>query len=347
VLLVAAVLAAQPPGRFLAESLGAADGLSTAMVYGVTLDAEGRVFVATERGVSRFDGSSFVDVPFEGAGAADGCAAVATLAHAVWAQCTDGVYHLDGERFVRAAGIGEPDVRAGLALGPDGSVWVAGAAGVHAIRDGAVTALAAPPDGWHPRAVFADAGGVWVGAREGLFRVDTGGAPRLVEAHPVRAFLDDPEGLLVGREDGLFRVDGTPVPLAGPCYVTGLARGKDGRRVVACGAGAQLEAPDGSWERFGPAEGLPGTVVRGVAVGDDGTVWLAVWKRGLVRLGEPGVRLWSGDDLGVGRLYLADRASVGNADGGGAPPVACGALRRSRAARRTGEAAELASSAAA
>ncbi len=299
VLLVVAALAAQPPGRFLAESLGAADGLSTAMVYGVALDAEGRVHVATERGVSRFDGTRFEDVVLDGVTSAGGCAAIANLSGTLWAQCTDALYRQEGERLVRVAEVPEPDVRAGLAVGPDGAVWAAGAAGVHTIRDGGVAALPAPAGGWHPRAVHADGDGVWVGAAEGLFRVVGGGAPVRVDPHPVRAFLADPGGLLVGREDGLFRADGTPVPLARPCYVTGLARGPAARLGVGCGDGAQLQAPDGAWEAFGPNEGLPGTVVRGVAVGGDGTVWLAVWKRGLVRLGEAGVRLWSGDDLRI------------------------------------------------
>ena len=315
-LFVPLALAAQPPGRFLPEVLGAADGLATAMVYGVTVGPDARVLVATERGVSRFDGVSFSDVPFLGGtggnGEAAGCYAVATLGQRVWAQCADGLYRLDEAGLQRIAAMVTPGVRAGLAVGPDGAVWAANPAGVWVVH-GDVAERVIAPDAVTPRAVHVDGDGAWIGAAEGLFRWKDG-ALTAVDPRPVRAFLDDPDGLLVGTEQGLIRIDGPP-PRIGPCYVTALARAPDGRALAACGGGAWLQDRDGTWERFGPEDGLPGAVVRGLAASADGTLWLAVWKRGLVRLSETGVRLWAGDALGVepiadltvedGRLFVA------------------------------------------
>lgn len=287
--------AAQPPGRFLAQALGPGEGLSTSIVYAVEVGPDGALYAGTENGVERFDGRVFAMVP-AGSATAE-CYALATLGETLYAQCASGVWRLAEGTLRNVAPMDATDLRGGLALGPDGTVWVANVRGLWRLDEAGAVAIPGP-EPWTPRAVLADEAGLWVGAVEGLYRVE-GGVTRRVADAPVRALLPDPAGAWVGREDGLFRVDGTPEDIGFACFVTGLARLGDGRVAASCGDGVRLQGADGGWETLRAAEGLPGVVARDVAGDAEGNLWVAVWKQGVVRIPEPGVRLWDGASLAI------------------------------------------------
>lgn len=286
-------------GSFLITLFGTGAGLQHAAVFALATGPDGVLYVGTEAGVERFDGQSFSPVPGP-VGARDPSAFALTWHEGdLWAQTHTGVWRSKAGKveIVSSEEVRSPVAR--FSTGPDGSLWLANDAGVWTVGPNGLVEVW-PDIAWRPRVVLADGGGYWVGAAEGLWRVDLGKAPSQRLAVPVRALLEVGGRLIVGREDGIFYEGGTPVG-APACYVTGLASLPDDRLVASCGDGARLQTEEG-WEILNEANGLPGPVARDVLVDAEGNLWVAAWRRGLARLTEPGLRLWSDEQHQIAPL---------------------------------------------
>jgi ligand-binding sensor domain-containing protein len=203
----------------------------------------------------------------------------------VWLVGARTLRRFDGSAFRDALDVGA-DVLA-VAEGPDGTPWAATAAGsivhldgssrleIDALRphaDAAITALAVDAEGrvwcgwtqypWPP-------GGGWVARFDGFaWRVfDAEDAPPL--GGSTRTIAAPADGSIwVATEAGLARFDGSSwTDLSkGETWlrsVASVARGPDGATWVAAadvdGAAAVGRFADGSWTRYGPSDGLPGS----------------------------------------------------------------------------------------
>lgn len=286
------VRAAAPPGSVISRTFSVADGLPEAGVRDLAMGAPGELFVGTEAGVMRFDGDSFTRLPdppglsdttVRALGYADGWLVVQS-AGGLW-QVRDGVS--------TTLELGELRERhAAVAPGRNGTMLVATRQGLIRLQPDGSRAVVFPLSGdATPRAVLEDETGIWLGADAGLMRWEGG---QLTErgALSVRALLPDPDGMLVGAQEGLFRVDGTPVPVGRSCFVTDLARLRDGRVAASCGDGVRVGRPDEEWQVIGQAQGLPGHVVTAAAADGEGQLWLGLLGQGLVRLSNLTTRLW-------------------------------------------------------
>ena len=236
--------------------LGVAQGLPSAHVRGVAVDAQGVAWFATSAGMClrRPDGSTAVFNTTGGlpsndvrgvATAPDGAAWFATAAGAA-------TFREDGSRaaFTTADGLPSNDVRA-VAVAEDGTVWLATALGA---------ALRPPGGAWQSlggnlqqpvldvRAVaVAPNGAVWTGTAAGLVVREVGGASRVFTV-----------------TDGLPSND-----------VRAVTVGADGAVWFGTPQGLGVRRPWGAFETFTQATGLVSNDVRAVAVGPDGTVWAA------------------------------------------------------------------------
>jgi len=175
---------------------GRADGLPGDLVYEVEAGPPGKLWVGTDDGLALVWPERSVVVPWPRSPVAAGVPGLALLAgkRFVLAGTDEGVASLGrvprGWREVGAL----PGPIVGLER--DGAtLWVVGERQVWKLRRGRIERFDLPVRGTHAALV---AGNLWVGAEEGLYRLD-GGLHRFVpgpRSGPVRAMTAAPDGLL-------------------------------------------------------------------------------------------------------------------------------------------------------
>lgn len=253
--------------RYLVSRWTLADGLPQSSPNSLAIDARGYLWVGTELGLARFDGTSFK----------------------VW----DTRHGLPGERVVRLlptqAGLWVATEPAALSLFSDGVF--------HPVfPNRTVLALAVDRQG-----------NVWIGTPEESYIVERGGplaafatadAPR-----GVTAWLNDGAGeLLAASIRGVSRLDAdgswhtTPLgPLQPP--VQGLARVDGG--LLAAARNGFWRLTDGRWTLVEPGTNIHA----GIAPSGDGGAWLWSLEGGLLRFSEGGVERVG--DLGSSHAVFA------------------------------------------
>lgn len=255
------------PGRavtqYVRASWGTDAGLPQSTGLALAFTRDGFLWVGTEEGVARFDGTAFVvhdrrNTP--------------GLPHNV-------VYALLGTA--------------------DGSLWVGTAAGLARIVAGSARPYGAR-DGAPERAVrclLADrSGAVWAGTSGGgLVRIagETVAVLTTRDGLPsdeVSSLLEDSDGtLLIATSRGLARrrpdgrVEAVALPGARSDRLRGLCRGADGTLWVGSDAGV-VGWKDGSALSIGPADGLASAKLHTLAPDREGNVWAAT-AAGLCRIG--------------------------------------------------------------
>ena len=270
-LLLAAALLPLParaldPGRALSQYAhdvwGTAAGLPQSTGLSLARTRDGFLWVGTEEGIARFDGSTFAlhdrrntpglphNIAYALLGARDGSLWVGTAAGL--ARLVEGSARPFGAREK----VPETAIRA-LLEGRDGSVWAATrGGGLVRIRDEAATVLT---------------------------RAD--GLP----SDEVSSLLEDPDGTLwIATSAGLARrrpdgaIEQIPLPGARSARLRGLARGRDGALWVGSDAGL-LCLRGAAGRHWGAAQGLASEKVHSVASDRDGSVWVAT-AGGLCRI---------------------------------------------------------------
>ncbi len=279
------VMAAAVPGveRVHFRTFGPAQGLSQATARAMAQDRSGFIWIGTQDGLSRFDGYEFRvyksdrDDPWSLsqnhvwslAADADGSLWVGTQA--------GGLNHYDPvlDRFVsyrvdssKSATIASNHVTA-LMIDRGNRLWVANPIGRMQWFDRAKSELVDTPIGTQPslrmvRSMLqSDDGGVWLGARDGLWRVEADGSG----LHEIRdndntsldvhALAQTPDGnIWVGVADaGLYRLS------------------EDGHIIQHYGESTTADA-----------HSLPDRAVRALLADADGGLWIAGNSRGLARL---------------------------------------------------------------
>jgi signal transduction histidine kinase/ligand-binding sensor domain-containing protein len=270
VLLAAALLprpaAALDPGRALTQyahdAWGTANGLPQSTGLSLARTRDGFLWVGTEEGIARFDGSTFTvrdrrntpglphNIAYALLGARDG---------SLWVGTASGLARLvegSARPFGAREKVPETAIRA-LAEGRDGSVWAATrGGGLVRIRDEAVTVLT-KADGLPSDEVSS-----------------------LLEEPDGSLWIATAEGLAKRRPDGT--IEAVPLPGAASARLRGLARGRDGALWVGSDAGL-LRVRGGAVRSFGVADGLASEKVHAVASDRDGNVWVAT-ASGLCRI---------------------------------------------------------------
>jgi signal transduction histidine kinase/ligand-binding sensor domain-containing protein len=180
-----------------------------------------------------------------------------------------------------------------------GGLWIGTASGgVSRYADGAIQTFTAK-DGLVGQSIYAlleDAnGGVWIGSATGLSCRRNGRFTQMAkELGPifVRALGKDREGTVWAATllNGLLWFRGERFQaVTGPAGMEtitaySLLVDKSDRLWASLRDGGVLCCDKGGWSRYGPAEGLPRTIIRGLAQTSDGTLWAGSMDEGVYYL---------------------------------------------------------------
>jgi ligand-binding sensor domain-containing protein len=277
------------PGCAVDAPLAADSGLPSAHVTALAVH-EGSLYVGTfDGGLARRAGGRFVPVE----GAPRFVNALLSDGDRLWIGTTEGLFVLRDGRVTKPA-LGLPgDHVNSLALGADGTLWVATGEGLLGVNGGRVRVLderaGLPARIVHSVAVTAD-GAVWAGTLGGVARLGPDGVQVFTQAGGAlphdwaTALLPDGDDVIVGTYDaGLARLGargGAPLADAGEIWVNpnGLARVGDALVVSTLGDGLVVRR---GGRTAALRAGLPSDDVTAVAV-SGGAVWIGT-RGGLVR----------------------------------------------------------------
>ncbi len=269
-----------------------ADGLVGNRVSRLSVDADGRVWIATPQGLSAIRPDGIVSNLPLGEGLVGELRDVAVDGRGtLWVATDMGLLAQtpDGWNVTGMGPLPSADVR-GLYADGQGRVWVATAGGVVRVVDGMLQpALAGLP----ALGAFLDAGSdgdsVWLMAEQGAVLVDDAGAPvASYMGFSARGVAPSDGGVWIATDDGVRRVDadGRLFPAASALLPDPRVRAAygadDGPRWLATARG--LVEVDGLFAHWGADQGLPTCINDGLRVGD---------------------ALWFGSDDGLSRV-LAD-----------------------------------------
>jgi signal transduction histidine kinase/ligand-binding sensor domain-containing protein len=247
VLLIASLLAVswQDVGaeRLPTRTYSTADGLANNRIDRIVRDSEGFIWFCTPDGLSRFDGYAFRTIStahgLPSAGITD---LLETTTGDFWVATERGLVHLDrtsreAVRESRPVAINQP---LPLIVAADDDPRSSGIRVLRQVADGTI----------------------WVGTRNGLFRLDTGSQP--ASLHPVEIGL---------RHN-----------LAEHRFITDLLEDRHGTLWIATVRGLHRRWPDGSVEHYYAPEDIPFGDVSDVFEDHDGRVWIGTRNGGFFRL---------------------------------------------------------------
>ena len=328
---------AMPPARYSFRVYGSDQGLNNPVTRSVTQDARGFIWVGTEQGAFRYDGSLFQSYAMrEGLPSTMVEYLFADAKGAMWAGTDAGLAEFKNDHFERAlmdgGGAFSLAVR-GLASGPGGTLWVGtnrgpywqGADGrfrvVPGWPGGVVTALWADP--WSPA--------VWLASLESsrprLLRWENGRfevVPRrgTSQQETVESIVVDRRGLVWARSRNQLwylepgRTSFAPlVPrIPSAASVASMAMDRTGGLIVATAQGMYVRQGAG-WIRIGRAEGLPNTNLRMFFEDREGSLWIAatglfrlqgsgIWRAYTAAQGMPSENVWCATRDREGRMLV-------------------------------------------
>ena len=284
---------------------GEREGLPSEYVWALAEDAGGTLWAGTDRGLARFDGTTFREValppPLERPSVRS--LAADSKGGLFVGTASDGLLHWDGKearRLYPASGR-PPGAVYALAPAPGGVVAAFYGIGlVEAGEDGAVR-VRGTSDGLPSPLVWSlhrdRSGALWVGSDgAGLVRVSRDRVERLGVAEGlshsfVRSIAEDREGSVwIGTNGGLNRLRDRKVVVYGEregipdANVRSMARTTDGRLWVGTDSDGIAVLRDGRIVVPPEAAPLRGVAVRSLVAGPAGELWIGTNGSGLVRL---------------------------------------------------------------
>jgi signal transduction histidine kinase/ligand-binding sensor domain-containing protein/CheY-like chemotaxis protein len=299
--LVAVPAAALDPLRSITQytqtTWGVDDGLPQSSVTSIAQSAEGYLWMGTQGGLARFDGSNFVVIDRRVAPALphDFVSALARRSEGgLWVGTYGGLAVLEGDTVRRWPLTTRSERVTTLMTQADGTLWVGTeGGGIERVRGDESelfdVAQGLPHSDVRVIVQTLD-GAVWAGTREGLARW-TG--ERFVVAPETRgravlALAEDPSGRLwVGTGDGVLRREGATLvgddELQGAAVSAILADGDDNVWFAVTGRGL-VRRHDGLYSLYAPPDGLPADDLLVLFEDRERTVWLGANGVGLVRL---------------------------------------------------------------
>jgi len=273
---------------------GVDDGLPQISVLTITQDRLGYLWVGTQNGISRFDGSRFTvyDRKSTGVDTTLASASIATADGRVWFGTPRGLLWIQGER-VHAVDAGGTSIGV-LDLTEDikGHLLVASESGVYTL-DG--NRLRPFPSASAPAyALHRDGAVVWVGG--------SGAITRLAGTAPERIALPDPalkvsqiahagDALWLGTQSGLKRYDLrthalAAVPEAGSEAIESLLLDSDGNLWVGTLNHLSRRWPDGRWEAIGTDDLFAQPWIDALFEDREGALWMGSHSQSLLRLSD-------------------------------------------------------------
>jgi ligand-binding sensor domain-containing protein/signal transduction histidine kinase len=204
---------------------GVTNGLPSPNVLTVFCDQAGDILAGTMRGVRKFQNGKFEPlVPNDSIGASPVRAILQDQKGSLWFGCSNGLFRLQSEKFVRQTAQGRPlpaEPILSMAEGTNGSIWVGTTAGLTRIDASGITNFTVV-DGLLTNIVrslcMAKDGTLWVGTSVGLQRLDHGQLPFVRQSNSFSAeydwtrefiytiFEDAEENIWVGCNHGLMRL---------------------------------------------------------------------------------------------------------------------------------------------
>jgi len=270
------------------------DGLASNDVRSLAVDVGGTVYFGTASGVSSFSRGAWRSwTKADGLSDVDVRALHCDMKGRLWAACRTGIYAFDGTKWAQYgpgfSGSALP-LRC-IAVAPDGDVFVGTRRGLYR-GDGAGWSRERYAGLGEVRDIVFDKGAtMWVAASNGLHRVSEMKIERFHEQPAGPLLSNDVRGMAVGARDTLWlgtRLgaqalhlgtawstpkdnDNRPMPYAD---VTCVATGP--KAEVWCGtARGAVRYFRGEWDYRAGKRWLSGDRVSDIAVGRDGTVWIA------------------------------------------------------------------------
>lgn len=319
-LICAAMPVTAAEGGMVFRQLGAERGLLQSSISAIVQDDQGWLWVGTQAGLHRWDGSEMRPIRDDGNPAAPEEAMVTVLAVGapgeLWVgTATSGLAKLDLNRLqfsplpasTLPAGSAARRVT-GLLYQAGHGLWVASNAGLELItlegQRRAILESAAAPGASTPRTLTgmapAGPGAVWLGSPEGLFLASSSGRlsrPAVGADLPIDAlaegpggslWLKSPEGLFRlapdGRLDRLTTIDGRPGPSYNRSNLLEDGRGGLWYGVPSLGL-LRVDTGDGQQRWQHSVRGLPGAlpedVITALALDRSGLLWVGTEYSGL------------------------------------------------------------------
>jgi ligand-binding sensor domain-containing protein len=330
--LLACTCRAQPDLRYLShQSWTTEEGLPQNSVHAILQTPDGFLWIATEAGLARFDGVSFVvfthatdpAIPSD-----DFCCLALDQRGALLAQSADGIVREASGAFTRFTGT-MPQASAPAVTGAqlksriqttlidrEHLTWIGTRDGLFLLAPGVPRPIPVAALGGNSiLSLFEDAeGNHWVGTetaglyllRRSKFRTE----PALAEL-AVTAVVQASDGAMWfgTREDGLRRIaqarmeEPAPVGKLTSGVILSLAPGSHGSVWAGTPDGLNLVSPSGTVKHISSMDGLPDDYIRALAAEPDGSVWigtqhgLAYWRDGKVTTNF-GAKDQTGDAIG-------------------------------------------------
>ena len=291
-----------------------ADGLPSNDLRDVAVDAAGNIWLASQFGVVRFDGSTFTvhNTTSHPGLAADGILAIAVAANGeVWAGTDFGVSVFDGSNYTTyttADGLSDDQIT-NIKQAPNGDVWIGTINGATLYRNSTFTAYGSPniPFGGVTHIAFASNGDVWLSGGLGGVIVYNGSTFSTLTtangllSNRVRSIAFDGGDKWVATSKGISTFDALdqhtgdhtrPFILPPPDTlnpVTDIAL--DSHGVVWAAVYVDYLVTEGgvcaydgnAWVQYETADGLAGPNVRRLAIDANDDVWVTT-STGLTRI---------------------------------------------------------------
>lgn len=317
-------------------------------VAALLVDRRGRLWAGTENGLYRHDPAAgrFAHHGGDVAGGLHVSALAQGGDGAIWVGTFGaGLFRLEGagqEALLRPAGIELPQPTVWSMQAGGGELRIAGEGWLCELPDGSTRASCAHEiPGLRRVGAIAedDRGELWlaeIGALrhrtgEGWRRYPSPPEPGVFGSEELLQLLPEPDAVWVGGFGGALkrfdrarrrlelvpRVDRSGREQVGPIF--DLLRARDGALWLATGDGVSRFDPAlGTFEHYGPREGLPGSNVYSLLEDERGRLWLAT-NRGLARIdptasGPPPLRVYGADE-GVVNVEFNRHARLRTSDG--------------------------------
>lgn len=257
-----------------------ADGMASDCV-GARIDVgpDGMVWVGCAGGLSRFDGASWTVISEDVV-----CDSLtAAVPGEVWILACDESSNLTVLRFNGVWTEYETIAVGAIAVGPEGSVWLAD--GIIRRLDGDVFSPVAMPDVSVFEATVGGDGVLWAaGPEAGLWRYD-GRWAAIDGGRGAEYIAAAPDGNLWAGYDGVAFYDGQAwhdLGLSG-VHALDFAFAPDGAVWVASESSGAFRFDGTGWIQYTTADGLAANSLTSIAVAPDGTVWFGTKKSGVSR----------------------------------------------------------------
>jgi signal transduction histidine kinase/ligand-binding sensor domain-containing protein len=286
--------------QYRIRTWGTAHGLGAAKLNAVHLDRKGFLWVASQRGLFRFDGIHFtplVSKHFPQVGTATYLDVTEDKRGVIWAGTLDiGIVRIEGDsiRFYSQENSRIPaNIQKSIVVDSAGTVW-SGAyhGGLTRLDADTVTAVYGTADGLEDDAIWtlisSEPGKLWVGTNGGIFRFENGKFQKSTAAlglgnSILRSLLLDKNGTLWAGTDGggITLIENgratafinSKIGLQND-FILGMSERPEGMWLATYGAGLILFTGDNAMA-ISKFSGLSNNFVFDIAVANNGTVWAA------------------------------------------------------------------------